>query len=59
LGKSPAEKMRILSQSLLNRAINYHFIGVASPHVCKSGIYFKIHGKYKCHQNALTAAQKV
>ena len=22
-------------------------------------IYFKIHGKYKCHQNALTAAQKV
>jgi hypothetical protein len=23
------------------------------------GIYFKIHGKYKCHQNALTAAQKV
>ena len=23
------------------------------------GIYFKIHDKYKCHQNALTAAQKV
>jgi hypothetical protein len=22
-------------------------------------IYFKIHGKFKCHQNALTADQKV
>jgi paraquat-inducible protein B len=30
----------------------------SSSYLTNNSIYFKIHGKYKCHQNALTAIQK-
>ncbi|MFA6170831.1 MAG: hypothetical protein WC772_08740 [Candidatus Margulisiibacteriota bacterium] len=33
--------------------------GLKGEHHENSRIYFKIHGKFKCHQNALTADQKV